>query len=135
MADEAEKESAVRKQAIKLDPLPRFTVGLLGAAGLAGGSIATFTQDVEAGPGAMLAIGAIFFLIGIAGVLPTRLKVGENEAEFWQEVGDKVEEIVDQLPPATRAEVLEKIAASAPEAAAPALRGIAYEELVIQMIR
>lgn len=136
MADEDDKKvPVVRKQAIKLETEQRWLVGGLGAAGMGGGSVATFLDTAEAGPVAMIGIGAIFFLMGIAGALPTRLKIGDTEAEFWQEVGEKVEEVIEKLPAETRAEVLASLASSAPEAIGPSLRAAAYDEMVIQMVK
>lgn len=135
MADEEDRKSpAVGKQAIRLNDVQRWLIGILGAGGLGGGSVATFMDSAEAGPVAMIAVGAIFLLIGLAGVLPTRLKIGDNEAEFWEEVGEKVGEVIEDLPAPVRAEVIASIATSTPEAVAPALRAAAYEEMVIKMI-
>ncbi|UMG93990.1 TfuA domain-containing protein [Nocardioides sp. TF02-7] len=136
MADEDDQKApARRKQAIKLKSEQRWLVGLLGAAGMGAGSVATFLDAAEVGPAVMIGIGAIFFLIGLAGVLPTRLKIGDTEAEFWQEVGEKVGEVLEQLPPQTRAEVLASIATSAPEAVGPSLQAAAYDEMIIQMVK
>jgi hypothetical protein len=135
MADGDDKKNpTVHKRAIKLNDGQRWFIGSLGAGGLGGGAVATFTDSAEAGPVAMIAVGAIFLLIGLAGVLPTRLKIGDNEAEFWEEVAEKVSEVIEDLPAPVRAEVIASIATSTPEAVAPALRAAAYEAMVINMV-
>lgn len=71
MADEPAKPPTP-KRPIKLEPWQRWILGAIGLVGMGAGGTATFTRDVEAGPAALLALGALFILIGIAGVLPTR---------------------------------------------------------------
>lgn len=92
-------------QAIKLDTTTRWGIGLMGGAGVVTGGIATFTRDNEAGPTAMLALGALLFLIGMAGYLPTRLKIGDNEAEWKEPVADFVGKALEDAPPEKKAEL------------------------------
>lgn len=122
---------------VKLRPLPRWVLGILGLAGMGGGSVAVFTQDVEAGPVAMIGIGAFFFVIGLLGLMPTRLKIGDNEAEWLQEVGAEVAAVADLVPQYSRVELMASLARLvrvSPEAASPAMAGVAYEELVVGLL-
>jgi hypothetical protein len=59
------------------------TAYALGIASLGAGGVAVFITHVEAGPVALLFVGLIFMIVALSGRLPTRLKLGENEAE-WQ---------------------------------------------------
>lgn len=115
----------------------RVTAYALGAASLGAGGVAVFITHVEAGPVALLFVGLIFMIVALSGRLPTRVKIGENEAE-WQEVaGDIIETALDSATPSTKAEVapqLEKLAEVAPRAAAPALSGFAYESSFMQIV-
>ena len=93
---------------------------VLGSAGLGAGGVAVFITHVEAGPVALLAVGLIFMIVALSGRLPTRLRVGDNEAE-WQEVaGNIIETAVDASPPSVKAELapqLSELAEVAPRAA------------------
>jgi hypothetical protein len=128
---------AIRRPANKLSTPSRVTAYALGFAGLGAGGVAVFITHVEAGPVALLAVGLIFMIIALSGHLPTRLKIGENEAE-WQEVaGEVIETAVEASPPSAKAELatqLGELAEVAPRAAAPALSGLAYENSIIQTI-
>jgi hypothetical protein len=105
---------------------------------MAGGSVAVFVREVEAGPVAMLGIGALLLLIGLAGVLPTKLKFGDNELEFVQEkVSDALVTMVELVPPERREKALEllrELVPVAPKTATAALRGLAFEDLVHRML-
>ncbi len=96
-----------------------------------------FVTHLEAGPVGLLAVGLIFMIIALSGRLPTRLKVGDNEAEWQQVAGEVIETMVEASPPSARAEVamqLEESPRSAPKVAAPALSGLAYERLAMSML-
>ena len=71
---------------ITLAPLARVVAFLAGGAGLVFGTLAVFRTDLEAGPVALLGVGALFLCIGLAGVLPTRIKVGDNELDWVDSV-------------------------------------------------
>lgn len=122
---------------IKIARWARWLAGFVGMAGLAAGGTATFTRDVEAGPVALLAVGALFLIIALAGVLPTRVKFGDNEAEFTA-AAEALAEVVDDTPVDSRAELLttiNRLAQSAPDLVAPALSGLAYEAVVLDMLK
>ena len=136
MSDGQPKSPTTRK-AIPLKRLPRWALGLVGTVGMAAGSVAVFTRDVEAGPVAMMGIGGIFFLLGISGVLPTRLKVGDYESEWMEEVGEQLAAVTELVPTEAHEEllsVLRRLSLVLPEAATPAMAGLAYEELVSHLL-
>jgi hypothetical protein len=129
--------SPVSRDAFKLSTPSRLTAFTLGIAGLGAGGVAVFITHLEAGPAGLLAVGLIFMIIALSGRLPTRLKIGENEAEWQQIAGDIIETALDSATPSTKAELtpqLEELAEVAPRAAAPALSGLAYERLVVSML-
>lgn len=128
---------AIRRPANKLSTPSRVTAYALGFAGLGAGGVAVFITHVEAGPVALLAVGLIFMIIALSGRLPTRLKIGENEAEWQGVAGEVIEIAVEAAPPNARAELaaqLGQLAEVAPRAAAPALSGLAYENSITQTI-
>ena len=121
---------AVRRPGNNLSTPSRVTAYTLGMASLGAGGVAVFVTHVEAGPVALLFVGLIFMIIGLSGRLPTRLRVGDNEAEWQEFAGDIIETALDSATPSAKAELvpqLEELAEVAPRAAAPALSGIAYD--------
>lgn len=121
---------AVPRPGYKLSTQSRVTAYALGIASLGAGGVAVFTTHVEAGPVALLFVGLIFMIVALSGRLPTRLKIGDNEAEWQEFAGDVIETALDAAPPSVRAELvpqLEELADVAPRAAAGALSGIAYD--------
>jgi hypothetical protein len=109
---------------------------VLGLIGLGAGGVAVFVTHVEAGPVALLIIGLVFLLIGMGGRMPTRIKVGDNEAA-WEAVQEFVERVTEEIPAESRREVLDAIgdlAQAAPELASPVLQGLTYEALIASMI-
>lgn len=87
----------LRRQAVRIQPWARWVAGFLGAAGVGSGGVAVFLTHVEAGPVALIAGGVLFLFLALGGVMPTRLKIGDNEAE-WQEIADSVANIQRQVP-------------------------------------
>lgn len=128
---------AIRGPANKLSTPSRVTAYALGVASLGAGGVAVFITHVEAGPVALLAVGLIFMIVALSGRLPTRLRIGENEAEWQDLAGGIIETAVDASPPNVKAEIapqLEELAEVAPRAAAPALSGLAYESSIAASI-
>lgn len=96
---------------------------VLGLAGLGSGGVAVFITQLEAGPVALLAVGLVLLLIGAGGRLPSRLKVGENEAA-WEAVEGFVSRVADEVPSEQApqlVEALNELAEAAPSAAAAGL--------------
>src|SRR4051794_29118242 len=120
-----EHTSVSKRRPIALTRWARWISGVVGAAALGCGATAAFVRDLEAPPVALMAIGGIFLLIGLGGVMPTRLKIGENEAE-WQleEYRDLVVEVVDNVTPPEQQRIVERLANVDPTAAADAISGI-----------
>jgi hypothetical protein len=112
----------------------RITAFTFGIAGLGAGAVAVFVTHLEAGPVALLAVGLIFMIVGLAGTLPTRLKVGDNEAAWElerQAVETFVERVAEVTPVANQREflgALGELAEDAPEVAARGISAFAYEQ-------
>jgi hypothetical protein len=129
-------DNNIRRQAIKLRLWARWAAGFLGLVGLGSGGTAVYVTHIEAGPVALIAVGAVFMLVALAGVLPTRLKVGDNEAE-WVEVGVAVAAVVESASAQDKSQLvtnLGRLAGIAPSAAAPALAAFDYEDFIENLI-
>lgn len=114
----------------------RVAAVALGLAGLGAGSVAAFIRSLEAGPPSLIGAGLVLLLVGISGRLPTRLKMGDNEAA-WEAVENFVERTVEAVPPGDRSnliDALEDLAEIAPQAAAPGLSALAYEKVIMEML-
>lgn len=83
---------------VQIQTWARLAAGTLGAAGVGAGGAAVFVTQVEAGPVALIAAGVLFTFIALSGVMPTRLKIGDNEAEWRQEVAESAASIQRQVP-------------------------------------
>jgi hypothetical protein len=82
-SSELTKKLSAITTAPKIDIWYRVGAIVLGLVGLAGGGAAVFLTHVEAGPVALIVVGFLFILIGVSGRLPNRLKIGDNEAEWY----------------------------------------------------
>lgn len=82
-SSELAKKLSAMTAAPKIDIWYRAAAIVLGLAGLGSGGAAVFLTHVEAGPVALIAVGFLFLLIGTSGRLPNRLKIGDNEAEWY----------------------------------------------------
>jgi hypothetical protein len=131
-----DQSSVSRRRPVVLSAWARWTSGVVGAAGLGLGATAAFTRNLEAPPVALMAIGGVFLLVGLAGVMPTRLKIGDNEAE-WQldEYRDLVAEFVDDVTPVEQQRIVERLAYIDPAAAASAMSGMTYERTILGMLQ
>ncbi|HEX4094116.1 MAG TPA: hypothetical protein VHZ33_35830 [Trebonia sp.] len=87
----------LQRHPVKVATWARWLAGVLGAAGAGAGGVAVFLTQAEAGPVALIAAGALFLLLALGGVMPTRVKIGDNEAE-WQEIAQSVADIQRQVP-------------------------------------
>jgi hypothetical protein len=123
-----------RSAGIKLNSLNRAIAFILGIAGLGAGGAAVYLTHLEAGPVGLMAVGLIFMIIALGGVLPSRLKVGENEATWEAEreaVGRFVERVAEGTPVVNQREflgALSDLAEKAPEVAARGVSAVAYEQ-------
>ncbi len=68
----------------------RVVSALLGFIGVAAGGWAVFKTSVEAGPVALLLLGAVFLLIAISARLPNVLKFGDNEIGWSEEAQEEI---------------------------------------------
>jgi hypothetical protein len=112
--------------------------GVAGLVGLASGGAAVFVTDNEAGSVALLTVGVLFSFFGLAGLLPTRLKLGDNEIEWQQQVGDVLTDAVDAARPESRAALVQRIAdlsAAAPTVAGRSLAVLAREAVMYEVLR
>jgi hypothetical protein len=118
----------------------RTGIAILGLAGLGAGGVAVFVTSLEAGPVALLVVGLIFFLVAAGGRLPSRLKVGDNEAA-WEGVDQFVRDVAENVPTQQTPELvnaLADLAEVAPTAAAAGLSTVSsrtsYGHLVTSML-
>jgi hypothetical protein len=124
----------------KLSMPGRVTAFALGLAGLGAGAVAVFVTHLEAGPVALLAVGLIFMIVGLAGTLPNRLRVGDNEAAWEverQAVGTFVERVAEDIPVANQRDflgALGDLAEDAPEVAARGISAVGYETTMLREI-
>jgi hypothetical protein len=157
MADDDSGGPQLVRAAIRLGQPTRLAAFILGVAGMGAGGVAAFRAHLEAPPVALLAAGLILALVGMAGVMPTRLKAGDNEAEFLeQRLATALKEGVESAPltsvkaPQANSssdqeldlrvstagimeDLLDRIAKVSPEVAAPAQSALEYERLVQEM--
>jgi len=132
------EQPAKQPQPIKLDK--RYQAGsivILGIALIVTGVVAVFETEVEAGPVAILGIGFVLFIIGVAKQLPTKLGAGNASMEFPPQVAEAIGDLYAQVPPEGRGEAraaLASLANVAPELAGTALTEAAWQELVMQML-
>jgi hypothetical protein len=112
------------KLAPKMSLWYRIGAIALGVAGLGSGGAAVFLTHVEAGPVALITAGFLLLVIGASGQLPNRLKIGDNEAE-WYEVFRRVQETAEATAEVTAAKTarseleiaMRRIEKGSPEAA------------------
>lgn len=129
-------KTEVRRVGVTLTKPNRVAAFALGLAGLGAGGVAVFITHLEAGPVGLLAIGLIFMIIAFGGVLPTRLKVGDNEATWEVEreaAGSFIERVTDDAAPEEKPEVIEALddlAEKAPDLAVRGMNVISYEQLI-----
>jgi hypothetical protein len=135
-----EQRSDLRQASQTINVWWRVALVVLAAAGLGSGAAAVFVTRLEAGPVALVAAGPVLLMVGASGRLPTRLKVGDNEA-VWEAVEGFVSRVANDVPSEQAArlvEALNRLAEVAPSAALPGLAvvadRIAYEQMVRSML-
>ncbi len=104
------------------------------------GTIAVFIAHRDAGPVALLVVGALLLVLAVIGYLPTRLKwEGKGEIEWQQEVGEAFADFVESTPTRHQEAVLPLLASLsnvAPAATAAPLRALTRrQELRISVDR
>jgi hypothetical protein len=133
-------KTRLRAAGVMLSMPARVTAFTLGLAGLGAGGVAVFISHLEAGPVCLLLVGLTFMIIALGGTLPSRLKVGDNEAT-WEVQRDAVEAFVervaDKTPIESQAELLDALddlAENVPSVAGGAVNAIRYELMVREEI-
>lgn len=119
----------------------RVVSASLGFIGEAAGGWAVFKTNVEAGPVALMLLGAVFLLIAMSGRLPNVLKFGDNEigwtVESQQELGDSLAEAYETGDFSQKGRILQTVtdlSYTAPTAARAPMEAAAYEQLVSGML-
>lgn len=86
MTEEAETEDGdgADGPSAPLSTWERTLAGVLGLLMVGAGTTAVFMRSVEAGPTALVTIGAVLFIIAISGVSIKRAKFGDNEITMNQ---------------------------------------------------
>jgi hypothetical protein len=128
-----EREPSRRPLAVKLTWWNRAILDLLGLAAFGAGAAAVFITHLEAGPVALIAAGLLLLLIGIGGHMPSRLKIGDNEAQWEIEreaVQVFVERVAEEAPAERQPELIDalgELAEAAPQVASAGLSAFIYE--------
>lgn len=129
-----ERPEQLRREAIRLSKPARAAALALGLAGLGSGGASVYLTHLEAGPVALIAAGLILAMVGLGGVLPTRVKFQDSELEFLeQRVAVALQRGVQDASPEARKDVaalVSRVADVAPEVAGPATDYLEYEDLV-----
>lgn len=131
------RERAVRRaEAGKLAPAARWTLGLTGAAALGAGAVAVFITQVEAGPVALITVGAVLLIIGIMGRRITSMSLVDGGMTFEE----RVEQRMSQADTSEQAyEVATAATTVAPEVQKneriSLMSHAAYEEVVADRVR
>lgn len=130
----------IRPLTVPINAWWRACIVALGLAALGSGGVAVFVTHLEAGPVALLAVGLVLLLVGAGGRLPSRLKVGDNEAA-WEAVEEFVSRVAEDVPSEQTPQLvnaLNELAEVAPSAAAAGLGAvterITYEQMVKEML-
>lgn len=132
---EGEPQHESTYEAIPIRPWPRAMLALLGLGAAGAGGVAVFTEDLEAGPVALIAFGSLFLLLSILGYVPRKAEMAGAKVDFGEirAVQRFVAETVENATPEQRPLVEEQVrelAVDAPQIAAPVLSAIEYENLV-----
>ncbi|MFF5391174.1 hypothetical protein ACFY5H_22955 [Streptomyces sp. NPDC013012] len=80
------ERAAQRAAAGKLAPTARWTLGLTGAAALGAGAVAVFITEVEAGPVALVTVGAVLLIIAVMGRRITSISLIDGGMTFEERV-------------------------------------------------
>lgn len=80
------QRAAKREAAGKLAPTARWTLGLTGAAALGAGAVAVFITEVEAGPVALVTVGAALLIIAVMGRRITSVSLVDGGMTFEERV-------------------------------------------------
>ena len=71
----------------QLSTTERVIAGIVAGLLLGGGIVAVFLTDSEIGVAALLVVGAALAILALTGQTLRRIKIGENETEFYAKIG------------------------------------------------
>jgi hypothetical protein len=136
----ADAEISVVPQLVgmKINGWYRATSVVLGLAGLGAGGAAVFITHVEAGPVALLVVGLLLLMIGMAGRLPSRIKVGDNEAEWKAAAFDRIVDEIEDSPGDVKPALLDALAAiedAMPSTASSTIGAFIYQATISDMLQ
>lgn len=80
------QRAEAREAAALLPPAARWTLGLTGTAALGAGSVAVFVTQVEAGPVALITVGAFLLLIAVMGRRIASMSLVDGGLQWEQRV-------------------------------------------------
>ncbi len=85
----------------------RLAAGVLGLVAAGAGIAAVFTTTNELGTAALLLVGGAFLICATFGLVPTRLRIGENEMTVGRAALNTLERIVSEADAPTQEKVLD----------------------------
>lgn len=108
--------SAPARSSAKLSRLPRAASWVLGTIFGGLGTYAVFVSENQAGTAVLLALSALFTIVGLTGNVPHRLQIGADNVVEWPEnVTEAVTTAIEEGSPEVAEKVVAAIADSAPE--------------------
>lgn len=130
-------EPKAQLQPIPLERYQGMLIAGMGICLMGSGVSAVFATEREAGPVALLGLGMLCFLIGLAGHIPTRFKLFDAELEIGH-AQDVVEDLVDELAPTAEPldvlNSLTRLNRALPDVATPAIEGLLYQQSVVRQL-
>jgi hypothetical protein len=117
--------------------------GIIGGALLATGATSTFVGNNGIGSAALIIIGGALLLLGVTGQTLRKVKIGDNETEFYAKVGRRAvdaaeSEAVDKSEREAARDLIEQVSETTRSVPARVLdisRGLEYEEVVSAAVK
>ena len=138
MADQGDESESSERSPVHLTRWGRTWCTVFGLVATGAGGVAIFTEDLEAGPVALLAFGFVFLLLAIVGYVPRSAKMGGAELAWSDEVGRIMAKAVDAAPAVVRSEIAEELSASPnipPSVSRATITGALYEERIARILQ
>lgn len=108
------KPAIAPKPSAPLSGKERVAATGIGAAASLAGAVAAFVTDNDVSAVGMMGFGALFLLVGVLGLVPSKLKMGDNEAELDRAVAREVANRASNTqPPDDRRQAAREILATA----------------------
>lgn len=143
-SDPADDEADISLGEVRLPTWARTIATLLGAVGGVAGGVAVFVSENGAGTLGLLLACLVLTVVGLSGVLPTRLKLGQGEVEwkarqlYKKKVAKKIEEILEDSSDERAVELAERLLET-PAVEADPFRGVAavflYDQKALNALR